>query len=56
MKKALKKLISICLCIGSFVCVSNVKAETAPGSYGSGYSQWQDSCPSGFSCLLFVTK
>ena len=50
MKIDLKKLISICLCIGSFVCVSNVKAETAPGSYGSGYSQWQDSCPSGHSC------
>ena len=33
MKKVLKKLISICLCIG-FACINNVNAETAPGSYG----------------------
>lgn len=50
MKKALKKLISICLCLGSFTCLNNVKAETLSTNGGAGYSNWQDSCPSGFSC------
>lgn len=50
MKKDLKKLISICLCIGSFACINNVKAETLSTNGGAGYSNWQDSCPTPGSC------
>lgn len=50
MRKDLKKLISICLCIGSFACINNVKAETLSTNGGAGYSNWQDSCPTGVNC------
>ena len=50
MKKDLKKLISICLCIGSFTCINNVNAETLSTNGGAGYSNWQDSCPTSGSC------
>ena len=50
MKKDLKKLISICLCLGSFTCLNNVKAETLSTNGGAGYSNWQDSCPTSGSC------
>lgn len=50
MKNKLKLLISAFLCFGTLACTSPVQAETLSGSYGTGWSNWQDTCPTGMSC------